>query len=154
MDTSGAYPHDAVDAAGDACCATAEPSVAEDRQDRARLKALKTVLEEVLPGRAEVHVDDAQRWSDRWRVPVTFAATSRVAKEHFDAVARAGADLVAEETFSETQMYAYYVEMAPSRIRGFRAWPKKDQGLCLALLVVLVLCVVQLVPHVIAFVGP
>jgi len=124
----------------------------EDLADRNMLKQVKQRFESLLPGQATVHIEDAVWWRDRVRAPVTFAVAVRVDRAHFNAAHAAGGELVAEETFSEDQVCAFFCEIPRCTIRGFRAWPVRDRGLCLAAMVVFCACVLFLASHVSEFV--
>ena len=90
-------------------------------------------------------VDAAERWRDRWRVPLTLRGgdggggdggkdpaneTVHLTETHFATVRAAGAALVVEERFDARQMNAYYLDMNRTFFRGWRAWTVRERVQC------------------------
>ena len=98
-------------------------SVAEHRYDQTRLRTVAARVRTAIP-RFHVDVDDAERWTDRWRMPVRITPGTPVTFDasHFAAVAVAGGTLRVEERFDTDQMNAYYVDVPRTRRGGWRAW--------------------------------
>lgn len=103
----------------------------EDRADRAKMKHLKRCIEQEGQG-AVLHVEDATRCRDRWRIPVTFnCELLRLEFAHFAAVKRMGANFVVEENFTDDQLNAFFIEFKRSRLRGWAAMSRAHRVLCI-----------------------
>jgi hypothetical protein len=114
-----------------AFCTSEPPLAAEDRTDKAHMKAVKRGIESAGHG-ATLHLEDAVRCRDRWRIPLSFACDHvRLDIAHFAAVARLGASLVVEESYSDEQMNAFFVEIRRTRLHGWRALAARDKCLCI-----------------------
>jgi hypothetical protein len=104
---------------------------AEYRYDCARLRRVAAAVTAACP-RLVVDVDDAERWTDRWRVPVGVSPGTPFCLDasHFRAVAAAGGALVVEERFNARQMNTYFVDVPRARFRGWRAWSPRTRVTC------------------------
>ena len=129
-------------------CASEQSFAAEDRADKKRMKSIKRDLEGAGLG-ATVHIEDATRCRDRWRIPLSFSCDLvRLEIAHFAAVKRLGASLVVEECFSDDQMNAFYVEIPRTRLRGWYALQPKDRALCIVYCTMMVASCIGVAIHV------
>ena len=121
---------------------------AETQYDRLRLARICRTLRRTAPWCGTVDVDAAERWRDRWRVPLTLRGdgggggggdggdgdpaneTVHLTETHFATVRAAGAALVVEERFDARQMNAYYLDMNRTFFRGWRAWTVRERVQC------------------------
>ena len=122
--------------------ASPPPTPAEDRRDRARLKALAAAVEARLHN-AHVDLDGVTLWRDRYRLPLGFGpGPISIGAQHFDAVRACGGDLVVaddggsvfddDDDGANNNTQGFYVEMRRTRLRGLQAWPPRARRLCLA----------------------
>lgn len=120
-------------------CAAAPASTAEDRADRERMKHLKREIEHGdLAKKPTLHIEDAARCRDRWRVPLTYDCDHvRVGFSDFARVRCLGASLVVEEAYDDglgdAPPNAYYVEFRRTRLSGFRQMSCAGKTLFIAL---------------------
>jgi hypothetical protein len=132
-----------------------QPTAAEERCDRERIRSLAARLRSRLPD-AEPKTEDAYALPQAgvWRLPVEFRASSsptttphRVGAAHYAAVATAGGELVAEEPGGDRVGREYVVEIPMSRF-WFRLHTPWERRLCLLALLVFCAGACGIVGHV------
>ena len=132
--------------------ATNAPSTAEQAIDDAKLRKIAAQVAKAFDG-AEMQMDKATCWGDRWRVPLYFhAKIIRLDGSHFDKVSRMGAQLVVEESFDGDEMNCYTVEIPRTRLRGIYAWSRTERYICFVVVVILITSLFYLYQHVQKFV--
>ena len=128
------------------------PTAAERAIDEKKLRAIAAKIAKTFDG-AEAKIDQATCWGDRWRVPLFFHANAvRLDNSHFAKVARMGAQLVVEESFTGDEMNCYTVEVPRTRLRGIYAWSRAERYICFLVVIILGTSLFYLYEHVEKFV--
>ena len=130
-------------------CVKQDTHPAEQRADSKRMKELKRAVE-VTGNGAVVHIEDAVRCRDLWRIPVSFSGDQKIRLElaHFLEAKRLGAHFIVEECFSEDQMNAFFLEMPRSRISGWKAMSIRERVLCIIYCILFLVGLIGVASHV------